>query len=79
MKRLCETANLKVDGDSDYLTLHGARRGLGETLYREHGPATAQRALRHKSPETTSRAYAHIETSDLAKQVGDVLDEVDGT
>ncbi|MFC6993928.1 tyrosine-type recombinase/integrase [Haladaptatus sp. GCM10025707] len=77
MKRLCAEANFEVAGDSEYLTLHGARRGLGETLYREHSPAAAQRALRHKSPETTSRAYAHIEASDLAEQVGDVLDDVD--
>ncbi|WP_332900224.1 tyrosine-type recombinase/integrase [Haladaptatus sp. CMSO5] len=77
MKRLCDEAEFEVAGDRDYLTLHGARRGLGETLYRAHSPAAAQRALRHKSPETTARAYAHIEASDLAEQVGGVLDDVD--
>jgi len=32
LKRLCEDGAIEVDGDREYLTLHGARRGGGETV-----------------------------------------------
>ncbi|SIS13127.1 Site-specific recombinase XerD [Natronorubrum thiooxidans] len=72
LKRLCEDAKLDVDGD--YLKPHGARRGVGEAVYRERGPAAAQRTLRHADPRTTSQMYAHIEASELAEDVGDVFE-----
>ncbi len=40
-----EASILDLEADA-YLTLHGARRGVGETLYRERGAAAAQRTLR---------------------------------
>lgn len=54
---------------------HGARRGLGDTLYREHGPGAAQRTLRHEDPQTTAKAYQHIDASDLAEDVSDVFED----
>ncbi len=40
LKRLCEDGEIEVDGEKEYLTLHGARRGIGETLYRKKGRPT---------------------------------------
>lgn len=73
LKRLCDTADLDIDGE--YLKPHGARRGVGEAIYREHGAAAAQRALRHADPRTTSRMYAHIETSELAQETGEIFEQ----
>ncbi|MFC7077359.1 tyrosine-type recombinase/integrase [Haloarcula halophila] len=61
--------------DGEYLTLHGARRGVGEKLYRERGAAAAQRTLRHADPSTTSQMYSHIEASELAEDNTDIFDE----
>lgn len=71
LKRLCEEAEIDVDGG--YLTPHGARRGVGELMYRKRGAAAAQRTLRHADPRTTSEMYAHIEASELADEVSDVF------
>lgn len=65
LKRLSDAASVPGLEDGEYLTLHGARRGVGETLYREHGPQRAQRTLRHADPRTTSQMYSHIEASEL--------------
>lgn len=73
LKRLCDAA--EIDVDDGYLTPHGARRGVGELIYRNRGPAAAQRTLRHADPRTTSEMYAHIEASELADEVGDVFQE----
>lgn len=73
LKRLCEAAELDVDGE--YLKPHGARRGVGEAIYRERGAAAAQGALRHTDPRTTSRMYAHIEASELAEETGEIFDQ----
>ena len=75
LKRLCNEADLDVDGD--YLKPHGARRGIGELMYRERGAAAAQRTLRHADPRTTSEMYAHIEAGELADEVADVVDDDD--
>ncbi|RQG94569.1 tyrosine-type recombinase/integrase [Natrarchaeobius chitinivorans] len=72
LKRLCEDADIDVDGG--YLKPHGARRGVGEAVYREHGAAAAQRVLRHADPRTTSEMYAHIEASELAEEVSEVFE-----
>jgi integrase len=66
LKRLTAKADIQLDGEKSYLTLHGARRGVGEQYYREASPATAQRALRHANPRTTSEMYSHIEASELS-------------
>jgi len=76
LKQLCEAADLDIDGD--YLKPHGARRGIGELMYRERGAAAAQRTLRHADPRTTSEMYSHIEASELADEVADVFDDNGG-
>ena len=71
---LCDEAGIDPEGPVDYLQPHGARRGVGDVLYRERGPAAAQRALRHEDPQTTAKAYQHIDASDLAEDVSTVFD-----
>ncbi|RBI62527.1 integrase [halophilic archaeon] len=73
MKRLCEQADLDVDGE--YLKPHGARRGLGHKLYSEGHAELAQSALRHASISTTHESYSDIRASETAERVDDVLDE----
>ncbi len=68
MKRLCEEAELEIEGE--YLKPHGARRGLGDELYRTN-PTDAQVALRHSSIAITNESYSHIE----AGEIGDVIDD----
>jgi len=75
MQRLCDEADLDVEGG--YLKPHGARRGLGDALYRESAEL-AQSALRHASVRTTHDAYSHIDASETADEVGDVLDDTWG-
>jgi integrase len=75
LKRWSEAADVPGLDEGEYLTLHGARRGVGETLYRERGAAAAQRTLRHADPSTTSQMYAHIEASELAEDNTDVFDD----
>ncbi|WP_407075639.1 hypothetical protein [Natronococcus wangiae] len=72
LKRLCDEADLNVDGE--YLKPHGARRGVGEAIYREHGAAAAQRVLRHADPRTSSQMYAHIEASELTEVTAEVFE-----
>ncbi|WP_306061181.1 tyrosine-type recombinase/integrase [Natronococcus wangiae] len=72
LKRLCDDA--EIDGDGDYLKPHGARRGVGEAIYRERGVAAAQRVLRHADPRTTSQMYAHIEASELAEETAEIFE-----
>lgn len=72
MQRLCETADISVDGD--YLKPHGARRGLGHELYAKGHAELAQAALRHASIETTHESYSDIRAGDTARRVDDVLD-----
>lgn len=74
LQKFTEAVGIEVSGDKDYLTLHGARRGVGEQYYREESPAAAQRALRHDDPRTTSEMYAHIEASELSDVGSDIFD-----
>lgn len=74
LKRLSDEADVPGLEADEYLTLHGARRGVGETLYRERGAAAAQRTLRHADPATTSEMYSHIEASELAEDNTEVFD-----
>ena len=76
MRRICETAEIVLDGEHDYLTPHGGRRGAGDVLYRED-PVLAQTALRHRSIETTKDSYSYIEAGETATRAGDVF-EADG-
>lgn len=74
MQTLCEEAGIDVDGE--YLKLHGARRGLGDAVFRvDRGEA--QDLLRHRSLQTTKDAYSHIEAEERAERVPDILDSVE--
>jgi integrase len=73
MRRVCEAAEITLDGEHDYLTPHGGRRGAGDVLYRED-PVLAQTALRHRSIETTKDSYSYIEAGETASRAGDVFD-----
>jgi integrase len=74
MQTLCEHAGIDIDGE--YLKLHGARRGLGDTVFRvDRGEA--QDLLRHRSLQTTKDAYSHIEAEERAERVSDILDSVE--
>lgn len=74
LKKLSQEAAVDCSGDSkDYLTLHGARRGVGEAYYDEAGFSDAQRVLRHEDPSTTSKMYAHKEASELSDVGSDIF------
>ena len=73
MRRVCEEAKITLDGEHDYLTPHGGRRGAGDVLYRED-PVLAQTALRHRSIETTKDSYSYIEAGETASRAGNVFD-----
>ncbi len=74
LKRLSDEADVPGLDEDGYLTLHGARRGVGEKLYRKRGAAAAQRTLRHADPQTMSEMYSHIEASELAEDNTEVFD-----
>jgi integrase len=73
MQRICKEAEIDLDGDYDYLTPHGGRRGAGDVLYRED-PVLAQTALRHRSIETTKDSYSYIEAGETATRAGNIFD-----
>ncbi|WP_370515727.1 tyrosine-type recombinase/integrase [Halapricum sp. CBA1109] len=69
MQRLCECADLDIDGE--YLKPHGGRRGIGSQLYAQDAEL-AQELLRHESIETTHEAYREqnvIERRDRLEEV----------
>ena len=74
LRKLSDEADVDCSDDSkDYLTLHGARRGVGEAYYDNAGFGDAQRVLRHEDPSTTSKMYAHKEASELSDVGSDVF------
>jgi integrase len=74
LKKLSQKAAVDCSDDSKaYLTLHGARRGVGEAYYDEAGVSDAQRVLRHEDPSTTSKMYAHKEASELSDVGSDIF------
>jgi integrase len=73
MRRVCEEAEITLDGDHEYLTPHSGRRGAGDILYRED-PVLAQTALRHHSIETTKDSYSYIEAGETTSRAGDIFD-----
>jgi len=74
LKKLSQEAAVDCSDDSKgYLTLHGARRGVGEAYYDEAGFSDAQRVLRHEDPSTTSKMYAHKEASELSDVGSDIF------
>jgi integrase len=75
MQRLTEKAGIEVK--EGYLKLHGARRGLGDLLYRiDRGHA--QDILRHKDLATTQQAYQHIDAEERGEQLDTYLEDASG-
>ncbi|MWV41060.1 site-specific integrase [Natrialba sp. INN-245] len=72
MKQLTKEARIDLEGDTDYLQPHGARRALGAELYEQGHSELAQSALRHKSIETTHEAYTDIQAEDVAKSIDEI-------
>ncbi|ELZ19683.1 XerC/D-like integrase [Halosimplex carlsbadense 2-9-1] len=72
MKRLCEAAELHIDGE--YLKPHGGRRGFGSDLYAQDAEL-AQETLRHESIETTHESYREQNVIERRKRLEQLLDE----
>lgn len=69
LKRLCKQSPYEFE---ETLKPHGARRGLGDTLYQER-PGLAQDQLRHKSIRTTHEAYTELDMQRTKQQADEVL------
>jgi integrase len=74
LQSLCDDYDIEPVDGAAYLKPHGARHALGTAAYRESAE-TAQKALGHTSPETTSSTYEHIETEETAGEVGEIIEE----
>lgn len=74
MQRLTEQADIEVE--EGYLTLHGARRGLGDLLYRQDR-GHAQDILRHIDLAMTQDAYQHIDAEERREQLKTYLEETE--
>jgi integrase len=72
LERVAEAAGVDVDGKPPLP--HGARRGLGDELYRKDR-GLAQDVLRHRSLRVTRESYSYIEAEELGERVGDILDD----
>jgi integrase len=70
MKRLCERADLDIDGE--YLKPHGGRRGIGSQLYAQDAEL-AQELLRHESIETTHESYREQNVVERRDRLEEVL------
>lgn len=70
MKRLCEEADVSVDGE--YLKPHGGRRLLGDELYASSA-TLSQETLRHQSVETTHSSYRDRHVDEQREQIESVL------
>lgn len=75
LRRLTEAAGVDLPGNADYLTPHGARRGIGEELYRvDRG--LAQDLLRHEELTTTKDHYQHIDAAERTREIDEELDRL---
>lgn len=72
LERVADAADVDIDGKPPLP--HGARRGLGDELFRTDR-GLAQDVLRHKSLSTTKEAYSHIDASERGEAVSELLDE----
>ncbi|ADB63166.1 hypothetical protein Htur_4353 (plasmid) [Haloterrigena turkmenica DSM 5511] len=76
MRRLCEEADLELEGKHDYLAPHGGRRGAGEVMVRQRGFTAAARLL-DNSEEVVRKSYSHIEAKEMAEDAGEAFIEHD--
>lgn len=72
LSRIAEDADADVDGEVP--KLHGARRGLGDTLFRKDR-GLASDILRHSSLSVTKEAYSHIDAAERGDAASELLDE----
>lgn len=73
LEALTNAAGIDVDDEHGYLTLHGARRGIGEVMVREKGFAAAARLLDDTERMVRER-YSHIEAGELAAEVTEAIE-----
>jgi hypothetical protein len=66
MKRLCEAADIDIDGE--YLKPHGGQRGLESDLY-------GQELLRHESIETTHQSDREQNVVEQRERLKKILNE----
>lgn len=72
LKRLTSDAEIDLPSGADYLMPHGARRGIGEEVYRlDRGDA--QDLLRHEDLSTTKDHYQHIDAAERTERVDELL------
>ena len=74
LRRLTEQSGIDPGENADYLQLHGARRGLGDTIYRRDR-GDAQDVLRHKSLSTTQSAYQHVDAEEQSDRLSEHLSD----
>lgn len=72
LARIAENAGVEVDGEAP--KLHGARRGLGDTLFRKDR-GLASDILRHSSLSVTKEAYSHIDAAERGDAASELIDE----
>lgn len=70
LERLSVESGITVDGEPP--KPHGARRGLGDLLYRRN-PVDAQEALRHRDISTTHESYAGIKAAETSAAIDEAL------
>ncbi|QLG29609.1 site-specific integrase (plasmid) [Halorarum halophilum] len=75
LRRLTDGAGIDLPEDADYLQPHGARRGIGEELYRvDRG--LAQDLLRHEELTTTRDHYQHIDAAERTREIDAELERL---
>ena len=72
LAQLSAESGVTVDGEAP--KPHGARRGLGDVLYRRN-PVDAQEALRHRDISTTHESYSGIKAAETSAAIDDVMDD----
>ncbi|MDS0300739.1 recombinase XerD [Halogeometricum sp. S1BR25-6] len=72
LARIADDAGVDVDGEAP--KLHGARRGLGDALFRKDR-GLASDVLRHSSLSVTKAAYSHIDAAERGEAASELLDE----
>ena len=71
LRQLCEESAYEFD---EPLKPHGARRGLGDELYREQAEL-AQDALRHQDVKTTHESYREENVQRVKERGDEILDD----
>ncbi|QLG64157.1 tyrosine-type recombinase/integrase [Halorarum salinum] len=75
LRRLTGGADVDPPDGADYLEPHGARRGIGEELYRiDRG--LAQDLLRHEELSTTRDHYQHIDAAERTREIDAELERI---